>query len=161
MTDMGLWAPTVSEKYGGSGMNVTMATIAAEELGRAEISLALPVMYLVQASWGFIFERYAARELKARSCPRSPPASCSWASPPPSRAAAPTSRASPAARASEQPDGNWMLNGEKLYISGIKESLRMGGIYMTLVRTDPRAGHKGFTFFAVDLKDNPQRLHRP
>ena len=50
MAEMGLWAPTVSEKYGGSGMNVTMATIAAEELGRAEISLALPVMYLVQAS---------------------------------------------------------------------------------------------------------------
>ena len=35
MTDMGLWAPTVSEAYGGQGMNVTMATIAAEELGRA------------------------------------------------------------------------------------------------------------------------------
>ena len=42
MTDMGLWAPTVSEAYGGQGMNVTMATIAAEELGRAEMSLALP-----------------------------------------------------------------------------------------------------------------------
>ena len=39
MTDMGLWAPTVSEEYGGQGMNVTLATIAAEELGRAEISL--------------------------------------------------------------------------------------------------------------------------
>ena len=26
---------------------------------------------------------------------------------------------------------------------------------MTLVRTDPSAGHKGFTFFAVPLKDNP------
>ena len=33
MTDMGLWAPTVSEAYGGQGMNVTMATIAAEEVG--------------------------------------------------------------------------------------------------------------------------------
>jgi acyl-CoA dehydrogenase len=26
---------------------------------------------------------------------------------------------------------------------------------MTLVRTDPQAGHRGFTFFAVPLKDNP------
>ena len=48
-----------------------------------------------------------------------------------------------------------MLNGEKVYISGIKESQRIGGIHMTLVRTDPSAGHKGFTFFAVSLKDNP------
>ena len=66
---MGLWAPTVSEKYGGQGMNVTMATIAAEELGRADISLALPVMYLVQASWGFVFERYASEELKREILP--------------------------------------------------------------------------------------------
>ena len=66
MADMGLWAPTVSEKYGGSGLNVTMATIAAEELGRADISLALPVMYLVQASWAFVFERYASEELGAK-----------------------------------------------------------------------------------------------
>ena len=69
MTDMGLWAPTVSEAYGGQGMNVTMATIAAEELGRAEISLALPVWYLVEASWGFIFDRYASPALKQEILP--------------------------------------------------------------------------------------------
>ncbi len=69
MTDMGLWAPTVSEQYGGQGMNVTMATIAAEELGRAEISLALPVWYLVEASWGFIFDRYASPALKQEILP--------------------------------------------------------------------------------------------
>src|SRR5512132_4288157 len=70
VTDMGLWAPTVSEKYGGQGLNVTMATIAAEELGRADISLALPVMYLVQASWGYVFERYASEALKAEILPQ-------------------------------------------------------------------------------------------
>ena len=46
-----------------------MATIAAEELGRAEISLALPVLYLVEASWGFIFDRYASPELKKEILP--------------------------------------------------------------------------------------------
>ena len=38
MTDMGLWAPTVSEEYGGQGMSVTMATIAAED----EVTMASP-----------------------------------------------------------------------------------------------------------------------
>src|SRR5450830_72637 len=57
LAEMGLLAPTVSEEYGGMGMGVTMAAIAAEELGRAEISLALPVLYLVEAAWGFIFDR--------------------------------------------------------------------------------------------------------
>ena len=152
MTDMGLWAPTVSEKYGGGGMNVTMATIAAEELGRADISLALPVMYLVQASWGFIFDRYASEELKEEILPEvtagKPFLGIATTEPGGGSDIEGVTRCTGA----KQADGNWMLNGEKLYISGIKESLRMGGVYMTLVRTDPTAGHKGFTFFAVDSR---------
>ena len=30
---------------------------SAEELGRADISLAIPVLYLVEAAWGFILDR--------------------------------------------------------------------------------------------------------
>ena len=48
-----------------------------------------------------------------------------------------------------------MLNGEKMFISGVTESKQMGGIYLTLARTDPNTGHKGFSFFAVPLKDTP------
>lgn len=155
MTEMGLWAPTVSEKYGGSGLNVTMSTIAAEELGRADISLALPVMYLVQASWGHVFERYASEELKAEILPliTSGKLFLGIASTEPGGG----SDIEGVTRCSgtKQADGSWKLNGEKMYISGIKESLVMGSAYMTLVRTDPAAAHKGFTFFAVNLKDNP------
>ncbi len=155
MADMGLWAPTVSEKYGGQGMNMTMATIAAEELGRADISLAIPVMYLVQASWGFVFERYASEALKEEILPAvtAGKAFLGIASTEPSGGS--DIEGATRSRAERTADGNWVLNGEKLYISGIKESLRMGGAYMTLVRTDPKAGHKGFTFFAVNIKDNP------
>ena len=55
MGKLGLLAPTSSTEYGGAGVDWTMASIAAEELGRADISLAIPVLYLVEASWGFIF----------------------------------------------------------------------------------------------------------
>ena len=51
-------------------MDWTMAAIAAEELGRADISLAVPVLYLVEAAWGFIFDRYGSPELKAQILPR-------------------------------------------------------------------------------------------
>lgn len=155
MADMGLWAPTVSEKYGGQGMNMTMATIAAEELGRADISLALPVMYLVQASWGFVFERYASEALKAELLPGVTAGKnfLGIASTEPGGGS--DLEGVTRSRAERAADGHWVLNGEKLYISGITESLRMGGAYMTLVRSDPAAGHKGFTFFAVDIKDNP------
>ncbi len=156
MTEMGLWAPTVSEQYGGSGLNVTMATIAAEELGRADISLALPVMYLVQASWGHVFERYASEELKAEILPAvtSGKLFLGIASTEPGGGS--DIEGVTRCAGSKQPDGSWKLNGEKLYISGVKEALVMGSAYMTLVRTDPAAAHRGFTFFSVDLKDNPQ-----
>ncbi len=155
MADMGLWAPTVSEKYGGSGLNVTMAMIAAEELGRADISLALPVMYLVQASWAFVFERYASEALKAELLPQVTAGKqfLGIASTEPGGGS--DIEGVTRCTGAKQADGSWVLNGEKLYISGIKESERMGGAYMTLVRTDPAAGHKGFSFFAVDIKDNP------
>jgi len=48
----------------------------------------------------------------------------------------------------------WLLNGEKVYISGVRESLAMGGIHLLLARTDPdpEAGHRAFSFFALPLK---------
>jgi acyl-CoA dehydrogenase len=155
MTEMGLWAPTVSEKYGGSGLNVTMATIAAEELGRADISLALPVMYLVQASWGHVFERYASEELKAEILPAVTSGKLFLGIASTEAGGGSDIEGVTRCTGSKQADGNWKLNGEKLYISGVKESLVMGSAYMTLVRTDPTAAHRGFTFFSVNLKDNP------
>lgn len=155
MTDMGLWAPTVSEKYGGQGLNVTMATIAAEELGRADISLALPVMYLVQASWAYVFERYASEALKAEILPSVTAGKTFLGIASTEPGGGSDIEGVTRSRGERTADGNWLLNGEKLYISGIKESLRMGGAYMTLVRTDSQSSHKGFTFFAVPIKDNP------
>jgi len=154
MAEMGLLAPTVAEEYGGMGMDVTLAAIAAEELGRAEISLALPVMYLVQAAWGKVFDRYATPELKAELLPKvtSGQAFLGIATTEPSGGS--DIEGATRCKAEKTPDG-WLLNGEKMYISGVREELAMGGAHLTLVRTDPTAGHRGFSFFAVPLKDNP------
>ena len=152
MAQLGLLAPTVSKEYGGSEVDWTMACIAAEELGRADISLAIPVMYLVEAAWGYIFSRYGTREMKEKYLPKV------------------TSGDAFLGIAVTEPEGgsdilgtakttafkkgkNWVLNGEKMFISGVTESKQMGGIHLTLARTDSEAGHKGFSFFAVPLKD--------
>ena len=58
MADQMLWAPNVSEEYGGAGLSWVMACIAAEELARADLSIALPVMYLVETSWAFLLDKY-------------------------------------------------------------------------------------------------------
>lgn len=153
MAEMGLLAPTVGEEYGGVGADWTMAAIAAEELGRADISLAIPVLYLVEAAWGFIFYRYGSEELKEAYLPKvtGGDAFLGIATTEPGGGSdilgACLTRA-------ERDDGTWVLNGEKTYISGVRESLEWGGIHLILTRTEPdeAAGHKAFTFFALPLK---------
>ncbi|MGD8397797.1 MAG: acyl-CoA dehydrogenase family protein [Anaerolineae bacterium] len=156
MARMGLLAPVCSEEYGGAGMDWTMATIAAEELGRADISLAVPVLYLVEAAWGFVFDRYGAPELKAEILPRvtAGEAFLGIATTEPDGG----SDILGACRTRAVRDGSdWIVNGEKMYISGVRESLEMGGIHLLLTRTDPDPGaeHRAFTFLALPLKGTP------
>ncbi len=153
MADLGLLAPVCSEEYGGAGMDWTLAAIAAEELGRADISLAIPVLYLVEAAWGFIFDRYGTPELKAEILPKvtAGEAFLGIATTEPEGG----SDILGACRTKAVRDGDgWLLNGEKVFISGVRESLEMGGIHLLLARTeqDPAAEHKAFTFFALPLK---------
>ena len=155
MAKLGLLAPTASQEYGGAGVDWTMAAIAAEELGRADISLAIPVLYLVEAAWGYIFSRYGTANAKEEYLPKvtSGDAFCGIAVTEPEGG----SDIVGAAKTKAVKKGNsWILNGEKMFISGITESSKWGGVHLTLARTDSsKKGHKGFSFFAVPLKDNP------
>jgi acyl-CoA dehydrogenase len=154
MADLGLLACPASMDYGGMEATWMEATIAAEELGRADISIAIPVLYLVEASWGAVFDRYGSPALKQEILPQVTrgEAFLGIASTEPGGG----SDILGATRTKAVRKGDsWVLNGEKMYISGVTESETWGGVHMTLVRTDPVAAHKGFTFFAVPLKDTP------
>ena len=153
MAALGLLAPVCSEEVGGAAMDWTMAAIAAEELGRADISLAIPVLYLVEAAWGFVFDRYGPAQLKDEILPRvtAGDAFLGIATTEP-EGGSDILRAC-RTRAVRQGD-EWVLNGEKVFISGVRESLAMGGIHLLLARTnpDPAARHRAFTFFGLPLK---------
>jgi acyl-CoA dehydrogenase len=154
MAGLGLLAPTVSKKFGGAEIDWTMACIAAEELGRADISLAIPVLYLVESAWGFIFDRYGTLEAKEEFLPRitKGDAFCGIAVTEPEGGSDIVDAAK--THAEEKAD-IWVLNGEKMFISGVSESKNWGGVHLTLARTEKSKGHKGFSFFAVPLKDVP------
>jgi len=154
MAQMGLLAPTVAEEYGGMGADWTMACIAAEELGRGDMSLALPVLYLVEAAWGFIFDKYGSEALKREVLPKvcAGQAFLGIATTEPGGGS--DILGATRCRASEA-DAGWMLNGEKMYISGVRESLTWGGIHLTLFRTADGEDHRCFTFVAVPLKQTP------
>ena len=153
MAKLGLLAPTASTRYGGAGVDWTMAAIAAEELGRADISLAIPVLYLVESAWGFILSQYGTEDIKKQYLPKitSGEAFCGIAVTEPEGGSDILGASKTSA---EKKNDKWILNGEKIYISGVTESSNWGGIHLTLARTDQSMGHKGFSFFAVPLKDN-------
>ena len=153
MGQLGLLAPTTSKEYGGADLDWAMAAIAAEELGRADISLAIPVLYLVEAAWGFILSRYGSEELKKEYLPKitKGEAFCGIAVTEPEGG---SDILGAGKTKGEKKGDNWELNGEKIFISGIRESSNWGGVHLTLARTDPKAGHKGFSFFGVPLKDD-------
>ena len=156
MAGLGLLAPACSEEYGGVGMDWTMAAIAAEELGRADISLAVPVLYLVEAAWGFIFDRYGTPELKAQVLPKVTAGEAFLGIATTEPEGGSDILGACCTKAVQEGDGSgWILNGGKMFISGVRESLEMGGIHLLLARTDPdsTAGHRAFTFFALPLKD--------
>ena len=153
MANMGLLAPLVGEEYGGAGADWTMATIAAEELGRADISLAIPVLYLVEAAWGFIFYQYGSPELKQAYLPRVTRGEAFLGIATTEPGGGSDILGACHTRAAKD-DAGWVLKGEKVYISGVRESLDWGGLHLTLARTDPRpeAGHRAFTFIALPLQ---------
>jgi acyl-CoA dehydrogenase len=154
MAQMGLLALTVPEQYGGMGADWTMACIAAEELARADISLALPVLYLVEAAWGSVFARYGSESLKQEILPRvcTGDAFLGIATTEPSGG----SDILGATRSRAVRDGDeWVLNGEKMYISGVRESSEMGGIHLTLLRTADTGDHRACTCFCVPVRDMP------
>jgi acyl-CoA dehydrogenase len=154
MGKLGLLAPTASKGYDGADLDWIMTCIAAEELGRADISLAVPVLYLVEAAWGFILSKYGTKEVKEKYLPKitSGDAFCGIAVTEPTGGSDIVGAVKTKAVKKEN---KWILNGEKIFISGVSESFRWGGIHLTLARTNPSANHKGFSFFAVPLKDNP------
>ncbi|TFG30913.1 acyl-CoA dehydrogenase [Candidatus Thorarchaeota archaeon] len=150
MADMQLWAPTVSEEYGGAGISMTMACIAAEELARADLSIALPVMYLVEASWAFIYDLYGTHESKSEILPRVTKGDLFFGI----ATTEPTGGSDlvNSTKTVIKPKGDgYVVNGEKVYISGIKETEKYGGVYWTLGKSDPKGDHKAFDAFILPL----------
>jgi len=150
MGEQMLWAPTVSEEYGGAGLSMTMACIAAEELAKADLSIALPVMYLVEASWALIFDMYGTPEAKKEILPRVTKGDLFFGI----ATTEPTGGSDlvNTTKTVIKPKGTgFVVNGEKVYISGVRESEKYGGVYWTLGKSDPKGDHKAFDAFILPL----------
>ncbi len=150
--DLGLLCMTLPEDHGGAGADWVTATIAAEELGYADISVSLPVFFLVQASWGFVVDKYCqdvVRDICLRQAARGEGFIGIGVTEPGGG-----SDVSGFQTTFVKGDGHWTLNGEKTYISGTHECQQMGGGYFVTGFNDRSQGHRGMTatYLPLDME---------
>ena len=66
MADMGLLIMTAPVEHGGTGADWVTACIVGEELGYADISIALPVLWLVESSWGYVVDKHCNEHVREK-----------------------------------------------------------------------------------------------
>lgn len=152
MADLGLLIMTAPQEHGGTGADWVTTCIAAEELGYADISIALPVFFLVESSWGFVVDRHCTEQVRQEIIH---PAIKGEGFVGIATTEATGGSDVAAFKSKAKREGNdWIINGEKMYISGTEEAKKMGGGYFITVRTSPPppgAPHKGMTAFVLPM----------
>jgi len=152
MADLGLLIMTAPEEHGGTDSDWITACIAAEELGYADLSIAIPVLWLVESSWGYVVDKYCTeqvRDLVIRKAIKGE-AFIGIAS----TEAGGGSDVAAFKTTAKKVGSKWVLNGEKLYISGTEEARKMGGGYYVAARTAPAPGgahHRGMSGFYLPI----------
>jgi acyl-CoA dehydrogenase len=152
MGDLGLLIMTAPQEHGGSGADWVTACIAAEELGYADVSIALPVLWLVESSWGYVVDRYATEEV--RNVVIRPAIKGDAFIGIGSTESGGGSDVAAFKSTAHKEGNNWIINGEKMYISGTEEAKKWGGGYFILARTSPAppdAPHRGMTGFYLPM----------
>ena len=152
MADLGLFIMTAPQEHGGTGADWVTACIAAEELGYADVSIAIPVLWLVESSWGFVVDKYATEEVRDAVI-RPAIKGDAFIGIGSTESGGGSDVA--AFKSTARREGNdWIINGEKMYISGTEEAKKWGGGYFILARTSqapPEATHRGMTAYYLPI----------
>ena len=146
MAHLGLLAMTAPPEYGGMGATAVLTELAAEEVGRGDLSMATAVFFLLEAGWGWVLARHGTEAARQEILP------------PVCRGEAflgiattePTGGSDlAAARTTARREGaEFVLRGEKAFLSGVEEAKSLGGGHLTLAKAP---GH-GFTFLYVPTR---------
>ncbi len=139
MGRIGVLAMPVPEKYGGMGASASQTELVAEEIGRADTSMATAVFFLLEAGWGYLLSKYGTEEAKQEVLP------------PVTRgdhflgiASTEPSGGSDIANIHTQSwrEGNeFVIRGEKAFISGAIEAREWGGGHLTITRQKDGPGY--------------------
>jgi alkylation response protein AidB-like acyl-CoA dehydrogenase len=145
--DLGLMGIQVPEQYGGAAGSLFEAVIAVEEI--SAVDPAVGVLVDVQNTLVIsALMRWANDAQKQRYLPQlATKLTGAYAL---SEAASGSDAFALQCRAALQPNGDYILNGQKLWITNALEA----GLFLVFATLDPAAGYKGITCFLVE-KNTP------
>ena len=145
MKELGLFGVTIPEEYGGMGLDLTTYTMIVEELSRGWISISGVVNTHFIGS--YLLMKFGTDEQKDYFLPKMATGEI--------RAA--FSLSEPAvgsdvqgikSTAKQDGDGNWVLDGQKMWVTNGSGS----GVVFVLMKSDPKADppHSGMTCFITE-----------
>ncbi len=152
MADLGVFGVTIPEEFGGAAMpgeEMIYANIAVQEIARAELSMSLPVYTLLCLGWSYLLARHGSPQLKREVLPQV--ASGKWFLGICTTEATGGSDLANIHTTAKKVGDKYILNGDKVYVSGCKEAEKRGGGHLTLFKTAPELGTKGMAFAYVPV----------
>ncbi|MFQ5600482.1 MAG: acyl-CoA dehydrogenase [Candidatus Krumholzibacteriia bacterium] len=143
--EMGVMGVEIPEGYGGAGGNFFQTILAVEEISRADAAVgALVDVQNTLFNNGIL--RWGSDEQKKTYLPHA--ATDTVAAYALSEAGSGSDAFALAARA-EKKGNDWVLNGQKLWITNAAEA----GLFLIFANIDPSKGYKGITAFIVERGD--------
>jgi acyl-CoA dehydrogenase len=151
-TGMGLYGLLLPEEYGGSNSDYVTFLIAVEELTRGDLTAitGLPVWY--GASCARLISAYGSTQLKEEVLPKI--AKEGWITPLHSTEPSCGTDFTAITTTAKKSGGEYIVNGEKVCLSCVPETMKFGGGYITSVKTRPELGGKGMSLLFIPANSN-------
>lgn len=155
MGRLGLLAMPVPEAYGGMGASAIQTELVAEEIGRGDISMATAVYFLLEAGWGYALSRHGTEQARQELLPKVCDGShfLGIASTEPGGG----SDIGGMTTVSWREGDEFVISGEKSFLSGVTEAKEYGGGHLTVTKVK---GGKGVNFLYVPTQAQGVEVQR-
>jgi acyl-CoA dehydrogenase len=147
LTDAGLFGILLPTEYGGSNSDYLTFIIAVEEVTRGDPTcfVAPPVFY--GAVCARVLSVYGSAELRDEVLPKV--VKDGWLTPLHSTEPGCGTDFTAITTTAKKNDGEYVVNGEKICLTGVQEVVKYGGGYITSVKTRPELGSKGMSLLYI------------
>ncbi|PYB68683.1 acyl-CoA dehydrogenase [Thermoplasma sp. Kam2015] len=152
MARMGYLGMTVPEKFGGMGADAVSTGIVAEQIARSDPTASIPVLFLVDNAWSYLISKYGKEEVFGDVLRKV--AKGQWITAIASTESGHGSDVAGIDTTAKRSGDEYIVNGEKSFISLVRDVKEHGGGFVTVVKTKEGAGSKGISLLYVPYSDD-------